>query len=250
MAPLPSVRRCCTSAKPFRRKVHCPFSVITFQLPRFRYASTTSTGSLEGVINTAERPRWSYTPEAMRAPVRHRGSKDPRFMWQVNEDPEKLDRMYNRLLGNGGDKMLTEEVKWLAVTHKSFDQGRRGYNDRLSFMGEWMVPISSRNNVCSYQRRYIGRRVVTLQASFALINSSAAQNQWANMPEDSYGRTPFRHPALEGLDALTESSLLHILDKKRIRPLASSCGLVSVLRWLPKQVIIRLEHVQAPLGQR
>ena len=31
--------------------------------------------------------------------------------------------------------MLTEEVKWLAVTHKSFDHGKRGYNDRLAFLG-------------------------------------------------------------------------------------------------------------------
>lgn len=31
--------------------------------------------------------------------------------------------------------MLTDEVKWLAVTHKSFDHGRRGFNDRLAFLG-------------------------------------------------------------------------------------------------------------------
>lgn len=39
------------------------------------------------------------------------------------------------MLGEGGDKILSEEVKWLAVTHKSFDQGRRGFNDRLAFIG-------------------------------------------------------------------------------------------------------------------
>ena len=54
----------------------------------------------------------------------------------VNEDPERLDDVYVRILGSGGDKMLTEEVKWLAVTHKSFDHGRRGYNDRLAFLGK------------------------------------------------------------------------------------------------------------------
>jgi len=31
--------------------------------------------------------------------------------------------------------MLSEEVKWLAITHRSFDQGRRGFNDRLTNMG-------------------------------------------------------------------------------------------------------------------
>ena len=55
--------------------------------------------------------------------------------FRVNEDPQKLDRVYNRVLGRMGDKMLSEEVKWLAVTHKSFDHGRRGYNDRLAFLG-------------------------------------------------------------------------------------------------------------------
>ena len=55
--------------------------------------------------------------------------------FKVNEDPVKLDQVYGRILGEKGGQMLTEEVKWLAVTHKSFDHGRRGYNDRLSFLG-------------------------------------------------------------------------------------------------------------------
>ena len=53
----------------------------------------------------------------------------------VNDSQEILDKAYERILGKGGDKMLTEEVKWLAITHKSFDHGRRGYNDRLAFFG-------------------------------------------------------------------------------------------------------------------
>ena len=71
----------------------------------------------------------------MIAPVRIR-PRPVRFNeFVVNEDPELLDTTYVQVLGNQGDKMLTEEVKWLAVTHKSFDHGRRGYNDRLSFLG-------------------------------------------------------------------------------------------------------------------
>lgn len=46
-----------------------------------------------------------------------------------------LDQFYIRMLGTGGDKVLSEEVKWLAITHKSFDQGRRGFNDRLTLLG-------------------------------------------------------------------------------------------------------------------
>ena len=53
----------------------------------------------------------------------------------VNKDPRKLDEMYIQFLGPGGDTMLSEETKWLAVTHKSFERGRRGFNDRLSFLG-------------------------------------------------------------------------------------------------------------------
>lgn len=63
-------------------------------------------------------------------------AKDPRRkIWAVNKDPAKLDHVYVRLLGPQGAKMLPEEIKWLAVTHKSFDQGRRGFNDRLAFFG-------------------------------------------------------------------------------------------------------------------
>lgn len=47
-----------------------------------------------------------------------------------------MDEFYRSLLGPNGDKMLSEEIKWLAVTHKSFDQGRRGYNDRLALLGK------------------------------------------------------------------------------------------------------------------
>ena len=75
----------------------------------------------------------------MMAPVRSK----PQVLnnnFVVNKDPETLDIVYNRVLGPGGKDMLTEEVKWLAVTHKSFDHGRRGYNDRLSYLGRISTP--------------------------------------------------------------------------------------------------------------
>ena len=65
-------------------------------------------------------------------------------IWLVNSSPERLDAMYVRLLGPRGDKVLPEELKWLAVTHKSFDQGRRGFNDRLAMMGKLPSPSSLR----------------------------------------------------------------------------------------------------------
>lgn len=58
-----------------------------------------------------------------------------RAIWQVNNDPAKLDDFYGRFLGRDGQRMLPEEIKWLAVTHKSFDYGRRGFNTRLAYFG-------------------------------------------------------------------------------------------------------------------
>lgn len=83
------------------------------------------------------RPRWSYTPERLKGPgFSINVVKDPRRkIWKVNEDPKRLDAMYNRLLGRDGEKMLPDEIKWLAVTHKSFDYGRRGYNTKLAYFG-------------------------------------------------------------------------------------------------------------------
>jgi large subunit ribosomal protein L15 len=66
--------------------------------------------------------------------------KDPRrTVWHCNEDPAKLDAMYNRLLGANGSNMLPAEIKWLAITHKSFDHGRRGFNTRLAYFGGFLA---------------------------------------------------------------------------------------------------------------
>jgi hypothetical protein len=70
----------------------------------------------------------------MKAPF-HPRIKDPKMAFTCNEDPNLLDAMYVKLLGRGGENALSDEVKWLAVTHKSFDQGRRGFNDKLAFFG-------------------------------------------------------------------------------------------------------------------
>ncbi len=104
-----------------------------------RYLSSSpalGTAGLEDLADTP-RPRWSHTPERMRGPgFSINVVKDPkRKIWSVNEDPKKLDAVYNRLLGQQGDRLLPDEIKWLAVTHKSFDQGRRGYNTKLAYFG-------------------------------------------------------------------------------------------------------------------
>lgn len=179
-----------------------------------RHFSSTGSRTADGVIDSAERPRWSYTPEMSRAPVSMHPKKNSRFQWKTNSDPELLDRVYVRLLGAGGAKLLSDEVKWLAMTHKSFDQGRRGYNDRLACFG---------------------RRIVTLQVSLALVNPARAGAKAADLPLDPHGRTPFTHPALEGLESLTPEAMFDVLDRKRLAALATRVGLTQVLRWLPKK---------------
>ena len=87
-------------------------------------------------------PRWKSTPARYKAPVRSK----PAVLnndFPVNENPARLDKAYVRVLGRGGETMLTEEVKWLAVTHKSFDHGKRGYNDRLAFLGMILLKLEA-----------------------------------------------------------------------------------------------------------
>lgn len=124
-------------ARPARRRTACFFlSTPSRAQPGCQRAVSTEATTEKGVPlpPPTPTPRWKQTPPAMKAPVRLRGSEDvPEF--KVNSDPEKLDKFYVRMLGEGGDKMLSEEVKWQAVTHKSFDQGRRGFNDRLAYLG-------------------------------------------------------------------------------------------------------------------
>lgn len=104
-------------------------------LPLHRRFSTHSPFRNEIDTEAADRPRWQATPRAMIAPVRTRPLPENND-FAVNSDPAVLNDFYVRLLGPGGDKALTEETRWLAVTHKSFDHGRRGFNDRLAYLGE------------------------------------------------------------------------------------------------------------------
>ncbi|KAL2062676.1 hypothetical protein VTL71DRAFT_5748 [Oculimacula yallundae] len=160
-----------------------------------------------------QRPRWSYTPERMKAPYPWR-IKDTTKQWECNSDPKRLDRFYINFLGRGGDKVLTDEIKWLAITHKSFDQGRRGFNDRLAFFG---------------------RRILNMQTNIALIHSpTATKTQSAADPSDD--RLHFAHPALEGLQNLTDAPISEILTKDRLGPLATQMGMREIMRWTPRNL--------------
>lgn len=142
MAPRPS----CSSRvvvdllRPSRSNASCDHLRFrkTFCKPvrQVRHVSTTSPQSLEMEVDNDNPPRWSQTPPGLKAPVRIRPSRQAQPL-KINKDQRKLDDFYTRFLGRGGDKMLSEETKWLAVTNKSFDAGRRGFNDRLAFFGQF-----------------------------------------------------------------------------------------------------------------
>ena len=137
--------------RPAKRRVTCecrmtlPNSLRTASSSR-RNVSTASTQLSEMEVDNQPRPRWSYTPPAMQAPVRSRPRPEGVTPLKINSDPKKLDQVYVRFLGKGGDKLLNEETKWLAVTHKSFEHGRRGFNDRLAFLGLRMPPWRQKPN--------------------------------------------------------------------------------------------------------
>lgn len=99
-----------------------------------RFSGTPRTLQDTSSVGDSPSPRWKETPPAMKAPVKLRYVPG-KAEFPINSDPIVLDRFYVRMLGPGWDKMISEDVKWQAVTHKSFDQGRRGFNDRLAFLG-------------------------------------------------------------------------------------------------------------------
>ncbi|OJJ06980.1 hypothetical protein ASPVEDRAFT_65518 [Aspergillus versicolor CBS 583.65] len=170
-----------------------------------------STPAEQQPVDYSDKPRWSYTPPRTKAPFSLRFDSKRRD-YPVNSDPKLLDQFYIRFLGDDGDKVLSDEVKWLAVTHKSFDQGRRGFNDRLAFLG---------------------KRIVQLQASLALAQSPPGT--FGTVTPDPYGREPFSHPALKGLDNLTSNTKKFMTDKSKLAEIARQYELEGVLRWSPRK---------------
>lgn len=116
-----------------RTLIPCARSYATATPESFKISESAKETTTTAAAST---PRWSQTPAGMKAGLQMDFAKNPKNkVWVVNNDPARLDQMYETLLGQGGSKMLPEELKWLAVTHKSFDQGRRGFNDRLAMLG-------------------------------------------------------------------------------------------------------------------
>lgn len=132
-SPLPSRSSLLLHALPARRTMH---------VMRERSSLPEKDDRLNEPLGDSDieqgKPRWAYTPPGLqnRYGFQLKTAENPRnSVWHVNDDPQKLDDFYDRFLGPNGARMLPEELRWLAVTHKSFDYGRRGYNTKLAFFG-------------------------------------------------------------------------------------------------------------------
>ncbi|RFU31530.1 hypothetical protein B7463_g4811, partial [Scytalidium lignicola] len=195
-----SWQRCSCSVKP----------TCSGSFPVRQFSASSRRPEVQYNTEAEERPRWSYTPKQMTAPF-HPRIKDPSKAYECNSDPVKLDRMYSTFLGRGGDKLLTDEIKWLAITHKSFDQGRRGFNDRLAFLG---------------------RRILHLQTTIIQLHSTSDTASSSTNSDD--GRVPFTHPALDGLDNTSAIPRSELLSRERLGGLGRQMGMAEVIRWKPR----------------
>lgn len=160
------------------------------------------------------RPRWSYTPEGLKAPhgfSLNRIKVPQRAIWHVNEDPAKLDEFYERFLGRNGSRMLPEEIKWLAVTHKSFDYGRRGFNTRLAFFGRQIMVHEAMNEI--------------------MTSSHISENQQL---ADPWNRKHFESPALQNVDKLSTTRPQDIMSVSNLAAFAINVRLNEVVRWKPR----------------
>lgn len=81
---------------------------------------------------------------------------------------------------------------------------------------------------------YPGKRIVELQTSLALVHKASATS--SPPIADEFGRQPFIHPALQGLDGLTENAKAMVPKKERLAQLGERYGLDGVLRWKPRRV--------------
>lgn len=241
--------KCLSVTTPLRRLKPYKYTPFTSCWPQFspspRALTTESSDRYEQRPGDLTYPRWQATPPRMTAPVR---SKPPVLnnAYKVNESQSRLDDVFENVLGKNGHLMLPEEVMWLAVTHKSFDHARRGYNDRLAFFGLIQTlhePIGTGADT----KVSTGRRIVNLQKSLAVLSHSSTM---PNRPlHDVYGRVPFQHPALDGVgnllgvpngDSEQKDDPRFLGGKEQIAQLADRYGLLSVIRWKPKNVFADL----------
>lgn len=175
----------------------------------------------------------------MKAPIQMDFAKNPQNkVWSVNSDPAALDDMYNRLLGPGGSRMLPDELKWLAVTHKSFDQGRRGFNDRLALLGMSELFPSGYISFWIGWLTGTGRMTLVMETTKSIVSKAPMEG---TKIEDEFSdrRTAFQHDQLLPVDNLIIEGPKDVAAKEKIHALAQSVGMNNVLRWKPRLVSLK-----------
>lgn len=74
-----------------------------------QFSSTSIQNAQQQEESPEELPRWKQTPPAMKMPIRLRPEpKQPK--WKTNTDEEKLNEMYDRLLGSVGGKIRGRDL--------------------------------------------------------------------------------------------------------------------------------------------
>ncbi|KAL8388132.1 hypothetical protein RB595_009433 [Gaeumannomyces hyphopodioides] len=201
-------------------------SLARQQEASFDIAADPAGDAAEPVPNEQDMPRWAKTPDRMKAPFSLAIPKDgdAAHVWKINEDPAVLDEFYDRFLGRNGHKLLPEELKWLAVTHKSFDQGRRGFNTRLAHFGRQILVLEA------------VRFIMASPASSAPVDGQGVEPVPEPAAELEGSRKPFEHPALANVDKLSLAQPQTLLTQGRITRLAFRNRLNEVVRWVPRNV--------------
>ncbi|RPB08441.1 hypothetical protein P167DRAFT_494100 [Morchella conica CCBAS932] len=148
-----------------------------------------------------------------RAPFSLRGSKP----FAINEDPEKLDAVYQSLLG--GNPGISEEIKLQAVTHKSFDHGWQPYNEKLAFFGKLVLQMHTSLHHLATRPESLGPRKP---------HTAPTEND-ANGPV----LKPFHHPDYHYLTFVNRKNVQETLSAGKLGHLARVVGLPEVMRWKP-----------------
>lgn len=81
-----------------------------------------------------------------------------------------------------------------------------------------------------------GKRIVELQCSLGLLSVSDATAFLKGKDQDTHGREPFRHPAIETVECLLGGAHQYFTHHKALSNLATQYGLPEVVRWHPKNV--------------
>lgn len=92
-----------------------------------------------------------------------------------------------------------------------------------------------------------GKRIVQLQASLALVQDAGRFAK--KTPEDPFGRKPFTHQALDGLNNLSSNTKNFLTSKTKLSELAQKYELQKVVRWSPRKVK-HISSLQTPVLQR